>query len=106
MLLLRYNLATTISLLILILSCSIVSILYPTNKVVAQQLRMDQPRLQMISNNPSILISKGIDLLYNQGNYTEAKKYFSKALAIDRNNLPAIFYMGAALQSLGNRTQG
>jgi tetratricopeptide (TPR) repeat protein len=92
--------------MIVILSCSVVSILYPNTKVVAQQLRMDQPRLQIISNNPSILVSKGIDLLYNQGNYTEAKKYFSKALAIDHNNLPAIFYMGAALQNLGNRTQG
>ena len=53
----------------------------------------------------SILIEKGIDLVYNQGNYTEAIKYFDKVLSLDPTNIDAIFYKGAALSSLGKSTE-
>ena len=60
---------------------------------------------QIAKENSSILIEKGIDLIYNQGNYTEAIKYLDKVLALYPNNVYAIFYKGAALSSLGSLTQ-
>jgi tetratricopeptide (TPR) repeat protein len=89
---------------------SIVAIVYVPNRIAAQQPEGDQHQQlpgQHITkdNNPSILVRKGTDLLYNQANYTEAIRYFDKALAVDSNNLGAIFYKGAALDNLGNRTQ-
>jgi tetratricopeptide (TPR) repeat protein len=46
---------------------------------------------------------KGV-ALYNQGNYTEAIKYYDKALAIQPNNTYPLYYKALALDSLGNHT--
>ena len=48
------------------------------------------------------LYEKGIDLVYNQGNYTEAVKYFDNVLSMDPGNVYSLFYKGAALGSLGD----
>ena len=60
---------------------------------------------RIAKENSSILIEKGIDFIYNQGNYTHAIKDFDKVLALYPNNVYAIFYKGVALNSLGNQTQ-
>ena len=61
------------------------------------------------AQNTSILIKKlndrEIDLIYNQGNYTGAIKYFDKILAINPNNVGAIFFKGAALSSPGKSSE-
>jgi tetratricopeptide (TPR) repeat protein len=49
---------------------------------------------QRYTNYASILVQTGTDLLYNQGNYTQALKYFDKALSVDPNNMGAIFFKG------------
>ena len=60
----------------------------------------------VVSNsNSSILIEKGVDLLYNQDNSSEALKYFDKALALHPNSIDAIFFKGASLNNLGNHAQ-
>ena len=41
---------------------------------------------KIVKDNSSILIQKGVDLLYNQGNNTEAIKYFDNILALHFNN--------------------
>jgi tetratricopeptide (TPR) repeat protein len=55
--------------------------------------------------NSSTLVEKGVDLLYNQDNSSEALKYFDKALALHPNSIDAVFFKGAALDNLGNHTQ-
>ena len=90
-----YNFNTYVALyflLFIIFSSSIVSFYNPSS-VLAQE-QQAQP-LQSAKDTFSILNEKGSDLLYNQGNYTEAIKYFDKVLAIDPNNADAIYYKGA-----------
>jgi tetratricopeptide (TPR) repeat protein len=68
---------------------------------------LQQPQSpQTVKQGPySTLIEKGIDLIYNQGNYTEAIKYFDKVLSIEPSNIDAIFYKGAAIGSSGKASE-
>jgi tetratricopeptide (TPR) repeat protein len=67
------------------------------------------------SNNPAIITvtvkadvsaiyDKG-EILYRQGNYTQAVQYFDKALAVDPNYKDALNGKAYAFKSLGNYTQ-
>lgn len=99
----NYKPEVAISLLIIIIgSFSIVSI-SPYN--VSAQLQKQQSLQIAKHSSYSILIEKGIDLVYNQGNYTEAIKYFDSVLSVDPTNIDAIFYKGAALSSLGKSSE-
>jgi len=74
--------------------------IYSPSNAAAQQQQQHQ-NLKTMKNAFSVLINKGIDLIYNQGNYTGAIGYFDKILSIDPNNVNATFFKGAALGSLG-----
>jgi tetratricopeptide (TPR) repeat protein len=56
------------------------------------------------SSEVSALVNKG-DVLYDQGNNTQAIQYYDKALAIDPNNKDALNEKGNALSGQGNYTQ-
>jgi tetratricopeptide (TPR) repeat protein len=97
----NYKTVIAFSLLVIILaSFSVVS---PYN--VLAQLQKQQSLQAAKHSSYSTLIEKGIDFIYNQGNYTEAIKYFDRVLSIDPNNIDAIFYKGAALGSLGKTSE-
>jgi tetratricopeptide (TPR) repeat protein len=91
---------TTLFLVILML----LGCIYSPSNAAAQQQQQHQ-NLKTMKNAFSVLINKGIDLIYNQGNYTEAIKYFDKILSVDPNNVNATFFKGAALNSLGESNQ-
>jgi tetratricopeptide (TPR) repeat protein len=57
------------------------------------------------ANNIGLLTNKGI-ALFNLERYTEAIKYFDKALAIDPQYVDALNNKGRALSHLGNYTGG
>ena len=97
----NYKLLITFSLLFIILaSFSVVSSYY-----VFAELQKQQSSQTVKQSSYPTLIEKGIDLIYNQGNYTEAIKYFDKVLSMEPSNIDAIFYKGAALGSSGNTSE-
>ena len=52
------------------------------------------------SVNISALIEKGDGVLFKQGNYTKAIKYYDKVLDIDANNVSALNNKGLTLYNL------
>jgi tetratricopeptide (TPR) repeat protein len=59
-------------------------------------------------NNDDIVLESSMDLgnkYLNQGNYTEAIKYYDKALVIDPNYVSVLNSKGVALKNLGNYTE-
>jgi tetratricopeptide (TPR) repeat protein len=97
------NVKTAVEASILIIVLASFSIInFNAFNVLAQ---IQKEPLQAAKYPSSILIEKGIELVYNQGNYSGAIKYFDSVLSVDPTNIDAIFYKGAALGSLGKTSE-
>ena len=59
-------------------------------------------------NNDDIVVESSIELgniFFDQGDFTEALKYYYKALAIEPNYISVLHNKGVALHELGNYTE-